>query len=302
MARRPIAERIACGEPTMELCSVSVEIPEKLSAEEWQKLPDHLKPIFHRSDEQGMYEYSGVVLANSMKSAKEERDKLRAEKERLENQYKAYSQFGDPEAIADLMSREQLIRDGTKHLEDGIKKAKAEADERYGGMLRDLKKENERLLNERLNDHKNAVIDGLLANSGVDPEYMDEVRLSIGRRIKTELRDGRIVSVVVSEENPNEIAKDPDTFDPLTPERYFQMYRTKKSKFFRGETEGSGAGFAPNGRGTGPRNFDDKDPKQWSFAEKREFMNRYGGAGTPQAQQAYQKLLNSWAAKRQKSA
>lgn len=282
---------------------MSLEIPEKLSAEEWSKLPDNQKPMFLQSDnDPAMYEYAVPVLARSMKNAKSERDKLKEELEKASQRTKVYEQFGDPDKISDLLQREQMLMDGTKNLEEGMKKAAKDAEERWGGMVKDLRKENDSLKSMRLNDFKESVINSLLTNSGVDPEYADEVKMALGRRIKAEEREGKIRVVVVSADNPNELEKDNDTFEPLTPEKFLLQYRAKKAKFFKGETEGSGSGFPPNGRGRGSASFDDKDPKTWTFNEKKEFMQRYGGAHTPQAQSAYAKLMNSWADKRKKSA
>lgn len=278
---------------------MALEIPEKLAREEWEKLPDNQKPIYKQSEsDPSVYEYGVPTMFNSMRNAKAEREAERKAREAAEARANAWSKFGDPSKVEDLLQRESLIRDGTKTLEEQIMKANRDAEEKYRGMVEESRKRVERLESERRADHEANIVRALIANSGVEKEYEDEVMLSFRRQLKTELRDGRPVTYVVDANNPNELAKDPDTFDPLTPERAFQIYRQKKSKFFKGDTgEQSGSGFS-QARGGQADSFDG-DPLEWSFATKRAFFDSMGGPNSPNAKAAYDKKLQAWTTKRQ---
>lgn len=273
---------------------MALEIPEKIAKEEWEKLPESQRPIFRQAkDDPNFYEYAVVEMFSSMRNAKEEREKERVAREAAEQAAAQFKKFGDPSKIEDLLSREEMLKDSTKTMEEAMARAKREAEERYSGIVNDLKTENQKLLSSRCNDHQQNIINALIAGSGVEKEYEQEVRLSLSQIFKTELRDGRPHTFVVSETNPNELAKDPDTFDPLTPERYFQQFRQRKGKLFRGDTgDASGSGFTP-GRGNGADMFD-TDPLDWDFATKSAFFTAMGA----NAQAAYNKKLQAWDKKR----
>jgi hypothetical protein len=272
---------------------MTLEIPEKIAKEEWEKLPDTQKPIFRQAEgDPNFYEYAVPQMFNSMRNAKEEREREKQARETAEAQAAQFKKFGDPAKIEDLLAREEMLKDSTKTMEEAMSKAKREADERYNGLISDLKKENQTLLSSRCQDHQNNIVNSLIANSGVEKDYEEEVRLALGKRLKTELRDGVPHTFVVSDENPNELAKDPDTFDPMSPERYFQQYRQRKSRFFKGDTEGSGSGFTP-GRG-GRSDMFDADPLTWDWQTKRDFFASMGA----NADAAYTKKLQAWDKKR----
>lgn len=272
------------------------EIPDKISREEFDGLPDRQKPIFVQSSgDPNIYEYAVPQLANSMRNAKVERDAEKRAREAAEEKARAYEKFGDPKEIEDLRSREALIRDGTKTLEDAIMRAKREAEDRYNSIVSEKSQRIIELEAARIRDHEGSLLQRLVASSGADPAYTDEIMLSFGRQLKTEVRDGRLQTYVMDPENPKELAKDPQTFDPLTPERAFQLFREKKAKFFKGETDGqSGAGFN-GGRGSGGGDSFDSDPLTWSFATKKAFFDTMG----QNARQAYDKKLAAWDQKRQ---
>lgn len=274
---------------------MALEIPEKISREEWDKLPEAQKPIFRQAEnDPNMYEYGVPQMFNSMKNAKAEREAERKAREAAEAAASAYKKFGDPSYIEDLIQRESLIKDGTKTLEESIMKANRDAEEKWRGMVDESKKAVQRLENERRADYQANIIRSLVLGSGVDPEYTEEVMLSFSRQLKTELRDGKPVTYVVDPNNPNELAKDPETFDPMTPEKAFQIFRSKKGKFFKGESDGhSGGGFEP-GRSGGSDAFD-TDPLTWDFATKKAYFDAHGAT----AQASYNKKLQAWGSKRQ---
>lgn len=274
---------------------MALEIPEKLSREEWEKLPDAQKPIFRQAEtDQNIYEYGVPQMFNSMRNAKSEREAERKAREAAEARAKAFERFGDPAKIEDLVQRESILREGTKTLEEHMIKANRDAEEKYRGIVEENKKRLEQLERERRNDHQSNIVRSLIASSGVDQEYADEVMIGFSRQLKTELRDGRPVTYVVDPNNPGELAKDPDTFDPLTPERAFQIYKAKKPKFFKGESDGhSGAGF--NAARGGQADAFESDPLEWNFQTKKAFFDAMG----PNADAAYKKKLQAWATKRQ---
>lgn len=269
-----------------------------MPAEQWRDLPEAQKPIYRQSPtDPSVYEYAVPTMFNSMRNAKQEREEALARAQEAERQAKIFEKFGDPSRIEDLISREQMLKDGTKSMEQAMERAKREAEEKYSQMVNDLRRENERSANARCSDYQENVISGLLAGSRVKKGYEDEVRLAIGRRLKTEIRDGRPFTYVVDEKNPNQLAQDQETFDPLTPERYFQQYRQSRGALFEGDTgDNSGAGFS-NGRGGNQGSFD-SDPLTWTFETKRDFLNSYGGPGSPTAMDAYNRKLQAWAKKR----
>lgn len=277
---------------------MALEIPEKLSRDEWEKLPENQRPIYRQSEnDPALYEYYVPTMFNSMKNAKAEREAERKAREAAEATAAAYKKFGDPAFIEDLVQREGLIRDGTKTLEESIMKANRDAEEKWRGVVDESKKAVQKLEAERKADHQANIIRSLVLGSGVDPEYSDEVMLSFSRQLKTELRDGRPVTYVVDPNNPNELAKDPETFDPMTPEKAFQVFRQKKAKFFKGDTDGqSGSGF-DSARGARSDAFD-SDPLTWDFATKKAFFDSMGA----NAKAAHQKKLQAWESKRQKKA
>lgn len=274
---------------------MALEIPEKLSRDEWEKLPDAQKPIFRQvENDPNTYEYGVPQMFSSMKNAKAEREAERKAREAAEAAAAAYKKFGDPAFIEDLVQREGMIKEGTKNLEDAIMKANRDAEEKWRGVVDESKKAVSRLEADRKSDHQSNIIRSLVLGSGVDPEYADEVMLSFGRQLKTELRDGRPVTYVIDPNNPNELAKDPETFDPMTPEKAFQLFRSKKGKFFKGESDGHSGGGFEAGRGGGGDAFD-TDPLTWDFATKKAYFDANGA----NAQAGYNKKLQAWDAKRQ---
>lgn len=248
-----------------------------ITKEEYEGLPKDEKPIFHQDkDNPEKYVYSGEIIHNSMVNAKQERDKYKSEAETAKAKASLYEKFGDPAEIDKLFQRKAMIEDQTKSMEEQISRANQEAREREAGRVKAAMDERDSFKNGLLQFAKSNVIDGLLANSGIDPAYEEEARLALERRLKTDFENGRPVTYVMSEKNPNELARDPESGDPMSPSKFFAMYRQSKSKFFAGDTTGSGAGFTQS-RGSGASSLDDKDPATWSWPERKEWTARNPG-------------------------
>lgn len=271
---------------------MTFEIPDSISSEEWSKLPDKQKPIFRQSKEDpGKYEYAVPQFHNSMVNAKQERDAVKAALSDAESQLGIYKKFGDPQKIADLLQREDLIMDQTRTMEDKIRQANEDARKREAENVKRLADERDFYKNGMTDYAKRTRVEAMVEASGIDPDYKEEAINAAMRAIQSEIRDGMPVLTVMDGEN---IARDPDTGDPMTPERWFQQYRTKKAKLFKGDAKGEGPGFPP-GRGQQGSLYD-KDPLEWTFEEKKQFQKETG----VRFQSEYAKLLQLWNGKRSK--
>ncbi|MEM8937365.1 MAG: hypothetical protein AAGC77_13255 [Pseudomonadota bacterium] len=268
-----------------------LEIPEKISAEEWRKLPETQQPIFRQSgDDPNYYEYAVPQFHNSMKNAKAERDEYRSQVDSLKAEIGVYKQFGSPDDLSDLKQREELIKNQTATLEDQIRQANEDARKREADNVKRMQAERDSAYSSMLDYAKRNRVELMIENSGIDPDYRSEAINAAMSAIQTEMRDGQPVFTVM--EN-GQIARDPDTHDPMTPERWFHAYRQKKGKLFKGETQAKGPGFTP-GQGNLSGALQDKDPTTWTMQEKMEFQRQNGANFST----AYAALHKAWAAKR----
>lgn len=275
---------------------MSFDIPEKISKEEWEKLPDSQKPIFRQSEkDQNFFEYAVPAMFNSMKNAKAEREAEKKAREEAEQKLNAFAKIGDPTVFEDLMQREKLLREGTKTMEEAIVRANREAEQKYAGIVSGANKRIKELEERRKQDYQDNIVSSLLESSGVDPAYKDEVRMSFSRLLKTEMKDDVPSTFVMDPEKPNELMKDPQTFDPVSPQRAFQIFKQSKARLFKGDSgDNSGAGFG-GGKGSDSGSFD-TDPLTWSFETKKSFFASMG----KDAKDAYEKRLNAWAHRRER--
>lgn len=274
---------------------MSLEIPEKIPAEEWKKLPESQRPIFRQSnDDPGMYEYAVPQFHNSMVNAKTERDEFKSQLESYKAELNTYKKFGEPDKLADLVQREELIKNQTATLEDQIRQANEEARKREAENVKRITSERDQYKNGLADYAKRMRVEAMVESSGIDPDYKEEAINAAMSAIHAEIRDGNPVLTVT--DGKGGIARDAETGDPMTPERWLQTYRQKKAKLFKGETgDNSGSGMNA-GRGGGAGSLMDKDPLTWSFQEKEEYRRMQG----PRFTENYNKLLQSWANKREK--